>query len=121
MPNTRHSVGMFVADSLAKQLGAVWHFNQRCLGYVAVAEMMKQQVVILKPKLLMNLNGRSIARTGQSNICFHEFHELGGHFMQAKVFRLFFALFIYATLDGNDGIMCVFGYILTEAPKRVET
>ena len=64
LPNTRHSVGMLVVDCLSQQLGASWQFNRRSLGHVAVTKVNNRQLIMLKPTLAMNVNGKSISRTG---------------------------------------------------------
>ena len=64
LPNTRHSVGMLVVDCLSQQLGASWQFNRRSLGHVAVTKVNNHQLIMLKPTLAMNVNGKSISRTG---------------------------------------------------------
>ena len=64
LPDTRHSVGMLVVDCLAKHLGATWSLNARSMGHLAVTKMDNQQIILLKPTVLMNINGRSIAKTG---------------------------------------------------------
>ena len=71
LPGTRHSVGMSVVDHLASQLGATWKYNKQCIGYVAVSHMEGQQVVLLKPKLAMNINGRSIGRACKFYLTLH--------------------------------------------------
>ena len=68
MPSTRHSVGMRVVDGLARRLGTKWQYNGRCLGYLAVAQVNSRQVVLLKPKMAMNLNGRSVVRAGKERL-----------------------------------------------------
>lgn len=55
---------MLVVDCLAKHLGATWHLNMRSMGHLAVTKMDNQQIILLKPTVLMNINGRSIAKTG---------------------------------------------------------
>ena len=64
LPNTRHSVGMLVVDCLSQQLDASWQFNRRSLGHVAVTKVNNHQLIMLKPTLAMNVNGKSISRTG---------------------------------------------------------
>ncbi|CAH3018861.1 unnamed protein product [Porites evermanni] len=63
LPNTRHSVGMLVVDCLSQQLGTSWQFNRRSLGHVAVTKVNNRQLIMLKPTLAMNVNGKSISRT----------------------------------------------------------
>ena len=69
LPDTRHSVGMLVVDCLARQLGAIWHFNRRSIGHLAVTNVNDQEIILLKPTVAMNINGRSIARTGIDTQC----------------------------------------------------
>lgn len=66
MPNSRHSVGMQVVNKLAAQLGTSWRTERKtCGGMVAVYTLPnQQQCVLLKPKLAMNLNGKSVKKTG---------------------------------------------------------
>ena len=61
-PGTRHSVGMSVVDHLAKRLGATWKYNKQCIASVAVSQLNGRQIVLLKPKLAMNISGKSIGR-----------------------------------------------------------
>ena len=63
-PETRYSVGMLVVDTLAKYLGTYGHFNRQYLGYVAVTKVGHQELILLKPSVAMNLNGRSISKAG---------------------------------------------------------
>ena len=65
LPDTRHSVGMLVVDCLGKQLGATWQFNRKSMGHLAVTKMNDQQLILLKPTVVMNLNGKSISRAGK--------------------------------------------------------
>ena len=67
LPETRHSVGMLVVDCLGKILGADWQFNRGSMGHLAVMEVNNQWLILLKPTVVMNLNGKSIARTGTCN------------------------------------------------------
>lgn len=64
LPDTRHSIGMLVVDCLSKRLGAVWQFNKKLLGHSAVTEMNDGQLILFKPSVAMNINGRSIGRAG---------------------------------------------------------
>ena len=63
-PETRYSVGMLVVDTLVKYLGIYGHFNRQSLGYVAVTKVGHQELILLKPSVAMNLNGRSISKVG---------------------------------------------------------
>ena len=66
MPKTRHSVGMQVVNRLASQLGVQWRKDmKKCGGFVAVCDLCdEQKVIFLKPKVAMNVNGRSVHKTG---------------------------------------------------------
>lgn len=66
MPKTRHSVGMQVVNRLATQLGIQWRKDvKKCGGFVAVCNLCDQQkVILLKPKVAMNVNGSSVHKTG---------------------------------------------------------
>ncbi|XP_027039854.1 uncharacterized protein LOC113668177 [Pocillopora damicornis] len=53
---------MLVVDTLFKYLGTYGHFNRQSLGYVAVTKVGHQELILLKPSVAMNLNGRSISK-----------------------------------------------------------
>ncbi|KAL6114950.1 ptrh1 [Pungitius sinensis] len=64
MEGTRHSVGMAVLGALAARLGAAdrWRGDGRVSGEVVVSEVERTHVVLLRPRLLMNVNGVSVAK-----------------------------------------------------------
>lgn len=62
LPSTRHSVGMSALNHLADQLGIKWSYDKKCLGFVANYQTEKYELMLLKPKLAMNINGKSIFR-----------------------------------------------------------
>ena len=65
MPNTRHSVGMAAVDRLCRHLKASWSKDGDCQGDVAIATLDScQRFILLKPRLLMNINGRSVIKAG---------------------------------------------------------
>lgn len=64
LPDTRHSVGMFLVDCLGKQLAASWQFDRKSMGHIAATKINGQQLILLKPTVAMNLNGNSILKTG---------------------------------------------------------
>ncbi|XP_036864013.2 peptidyl-tRNA hydrolase isoform X1 [Manis javanica] len=66
LPGTRHSVGMAVLGQLAQRLGVAetWARDRRCAADVALASLGDAQLVLLRPRRLMNANGRSVARAG---------------------------------------------------------
>jgi len=68
MKPMRHSIGNMVVNSLALVLGLSWRSDRQCCGFICETENEKQeQIILLKPRLLMNINGRSIAKTGNNN------------------------------------------------------
>ncbi|XP_057581077.1 probable peptidyl-tRNA hydrolase isoform X6 [Hippopotamus amphibius kiboko] len=66
LPGTRHSVGMAVLGQLARRLGVAesWARDRRCAADLALASLGDAQLVLLRPRRLMNVNGRSVARAG---------------------------------------------------------
>lgn len=63
LPDTRHSVGMFLVDCLGKQLAVSWQFDRKSMGHIAATQINGQQFILLKPTVAMNLNGNSILKT----------------------------------------------------------
>ncbi|XP_047624442.1 probable peptidyl-tRNA hydrolase isoform X2 [Phacochoerus africanus] len=70
LPGTRHSVGMAVLGQLARRLGVAesWARDARCAADLALASLGDAQVVLLRPRRLMNNNGRSVARAGEPSV-----------------------------------------------------
>ncbi|XP_025060799.1 probable peptidyl-tRNA hydrolase isoform X2 [Alligator sinensis] len=66
LQGTRHNVGMAVLAQLAQKLNVTdqWRADRRCCADVAVANLEELDVVLLKPRRLMNVNGLSIANAG---------------------------------------------------------
>ncbi|XP_034785000.1 peptidyl-tRNA hydrolase isoform X5 [Pan paniscus] len=66
LPGTRHSVGMAVLGQLARRLGVAesWTRDRHCAADLALAPLGDAQLVLLRPRRLMNANGRSVARAG---------------------------------------------------------
>ncbi|XP_006074554.2 peptidyl-tRNA hydrolase isoform X2 [Bubalus kerabau] len=64
LPGTRHSVGMAVLGQLARRLGVAesWARDRRCAADLALASLGDAQLVLLRPRRLMNLNGHSVAQ-----------------------------------------------------------
>ncbi|XP_031161734.1 probable peptidyl-tRNA hydrolase isoform X2 [Sander lucioperca] len=64
MEGTRHSVGMAVLGALAARLGVAdrWRGDKHVSGEVIVSEVQQTHVVLLRPRLLMNVNGVSVAK-----------------------------------------------------------
>ncbi|XP_027629836.1 probable peptidyl-tRNA hydrolase isoform X5 [Tupaia chinensis] len=67
LPSTRHSVGMAVLGQLARRLGVAesWERDRRCAADLALAPLGDAQLVLLRPRRLMNANGRSVARAAE--------------------------------------------------------
>ncbi|XP_029019129.1 probable peptidyl-tRNA hydrolase isoform X2 [Betta splendens] len=65
LDGTRHSVGMAVLAALAARLGLAerWRGDKHVSGEVIVSEHVQRvHVVLLRPRLLMNINGVSVAK-----------------------------------------------------------
>ncbi|XP_030317157.1 probable peptidyl-tRNA hydrolase isoform X1 [Calypte anna] len=64
---TRHSVGMAVLDRLARQLAVAegWRADKRCCADVTMATAQGLELLLLKPRRLMNLNGLSVASAAE--------------------------------------------------------
>ncbi|KAH9500279.1 peptidyl-tRNA hydrolase protein 1 [Bulinus truncatus] len=56
--NTRHSVGFKAVDALATRLNIKWGKN----GSIGTTKLNHIRLTLFKPKALMNVNGRSVAR-----------------------------------------------------------
>ncbi|XP_010349632.1 peptidyl-tRNA hydrolase isoform X1 [Saimiri boliviensis] len=67
LPSTRHSVGMAVLGQLARRLGVAesWTRDRHCAADLALALLGDAQLVLLRPRRLMNANGRSVARAAE--------------------------------------------------------
>ena len=65
MKRMRHSIGMMVIDSLAARLGLQWKVESACKGYVIhTVTKSGNKLLLLKPRLFMNENGKSVSKTG---------------------------------------------------------
>jgi PTH1 family peptidyl-tRNA hydrolase len=58
---------MAVLGQLARRLGVAesWARDQRCAADLALAPLGDAQLVLLRPRRLMNANGRSVAQAGE--------------------------------------------------------
>ncbi|XP_074871274.1 peptidyl-tRNA hydrolase [Carettochelys insculpta] len=65
---TRHNVGMAVLDELAQKLnvGSQWGADRHCRADVTVANVKEAELVLMKPRRLMNVNGLSVASAAQT-------------------------------------------------------
>ena len=71
MESTRHSVGMAVLGALATRfsLADCWRSDKHVSAEVIVSEIEHTHVVLLRPRLLMNINGVSVAKAGEVTVC----------------------------------------------------
>ncbi|XP_057404801.1 probable peptidyl-tRNA hydrolase [Balaenoptera acutorostrata] len=73
LPGTRHSVGMAVLGQLARRLGVAesWERDRRCAADLALASLGDAHLVLLRPRRLMNVNGRSVGAvwTDAEEVC----------------------------------------------------
>uniref|UniRef100_A0A670YF02 Peptidyl-tRNA hydrolase 1 homolog n=1 Tax=Pseudonaja textilis TaxID=8673 RepID=A0A670YF02_PSETE len=62
-PGTRHSVGMAVLNHLASKLDVAdqWKRDKRCCADMVVARLGEAELLLMKPRKFMNLNGISLA------------------------------------------------------------
>ncbi|XP_048368120.1 probable peptidyl-tRNA hydrolase [Sphaerodactylus townsendi] len=69
---TRHSVGMAMLNHLANKLSVAdqWKMDRRCCGDVAIAKLDNMELVLMKPRRLMNVNGLCVAGAGERNSSF---------------------------------------------------
>ncbi|XP_033828862.2 probable peptidyl-tRNA hydrolase [Periophthalmus magnuspinnatus] len=67
MDGTRHNVGRAVLDCLAVRLGASgrWRGDRQLSSELIVCDLDGGRVILLKPKLLMNVNGAAVAKAVQ--------------------------------------------------------
>uniref|UniRef100_A0A8K9Y4H6 peptidyl-tRNA hydrolase n=1 Tax=Oncorhynchus mykiss TaxID=8022 RepID=A0A8K9Y4H6_ONCMY len=72
MNGSRHSVGMAVLEALAARLRLAesWHGDRHVSGEVIVSDIQDTQIVLLRPRLLMNINGVSVAKAGEDSCLF---------------------------------------------------
>lgn len=101
MNGSRHSVGMAVLTRIAENLGALdsWRSDRQVSGEVIVTEHQDVQLVLLRPKLLMNVNGVSVAKAGTRHIVL-------GHVMAVQIHKTLH-IFICILRHVNMLIDCV--------------
>lgn len=68
MKPMRHSIGSMVVNALASALGLSWRVEGKCRGYICETQNDQNHFVLLKPRLLMNVNGRSVVKTGEDEV-----------------------------------------------------
>ncbi|XP_070303058.1 peptidyl-tRNA hydrolase-like isoform X2 [Salvelinus sp. IW2-2015] len=78
MNSSRHSVGMAVLEALASRLGVAdsWRGDRHVSGEVIVSDIQDTQIVLLRPRLLMNINGVSVAKAGEESCLLDVFYIL---------------------------------------------
>ena len=71
---SRHNVGFFVVDELARRwrLGEA-SYDRHCDGLLRQAERSGERVLLLQPQTYMNLSGRSVAGLWR----FYQYHSEG--------------------------------------------
>uniref|UniRef100_A0A8C7M6H7 peptidyl-tRNA hydrolase n=1 Tax=Oncorhynchus mykiss TaxID=8022 RepID=A0A8C7M6H7_ONCMY len=81
MNSSRHSVGMAVLEALASRLGVAgnWRGDRHVSGEVIVSDIQDTQIVLLRPRLLMNINGVSVAKAGEESCLLDPEHILLVH------------------------------------------
>lgn len=69
MDGTRHSIGMAVLSALAARLSVAdrWRVDKHVSAEVIVSDE-HTGVVLLRPRLLMNINGVSVAKAGEVTV-----------------------------------------------------
>ncbi|KAM9117001.1 peptidyl-tRNA hydrolase isoform 2-T2 [Pangshura tecta] len=65
---TRHNVGMAVLNQLAQKLNVAdqWKTDRRCRADVTIANVEEAELVLMKPRRLMNINGLSVASAAET-------------------------------------------------------
>ena len=69
MPDTRHSIGMSVVNRLATHFGVQWMKDRDTQSLTASYPLNEHaQMVLIKSKKFMNLNGKTVGRAGKKKI-----------------------------------------------------
>uniref|UniRef100_A0A8C3RZE9 peptidyl-tRNA hydrolase n=1 Tax=Chelydra serpentina TaxID=8475 RepID=A0A8C3RZE9_CHESE len=65
---TRHNVGMAVLNQLAQKLNVAgeWKADRRCCADVTITNVEEAELVLMKPRRLMNINGLSVASAAET-------------------------------------------------------
>ncbi|XP_070614936.1 peptidyl-tRNA hydrolase [Erythrolamprus reginae] len=66
-PGTRHSVGMAVLNHLASKLDVAdqWKRDKQCCADVVMASLGEAEILLVKPRKFMNLNGISLVTAAE--------------------------------------------------------
>ena len=68
MSKTRHSVGMEAVNRLAEHIGGGWIKDKATSSYTAIVQLTEDtQLVLIKSRKYMNLNGISVKRAGKNH------------------------------------------------------
>ena len=71
LPGTRHSVGMEVTDKLSQTFGVRFKKEKECQSMIAKTVVSGVTVILAKPRIPMNLNGRAAGKTGIARCTYH--------------------------------------------------
>ncbi|CAM5102909.1 unnamed protein product [Natator depressus] len=65
---TRHNMGMAVLNQLAQKLNIAdqWKADRRCCADVTITNVEEAELVLMKPRRLMNINGLSVASAAET-------------------------------------------------------
>ncbi|XP_038230105.1 probable peptidyl-tRNA hydrolase isoform X2 [Dermochelys coriacea] len=65
---TRHNVGMAVLNQLAQKLNVAdqWKVDRHCCADVTITNVEEAELVLMKPRRLMNINGLSVASAAET-------------------------------------------------------
>src|SRR4051812_36970488 len=63
---TKHNMGMICLDQLHKQMGLMdWKFDSKIGGYMSELCIADQNIILFKPKTLMNISGNPVCKALQ--------------------------------------------------------
>ncbi|XP_050413482.1 peptidyl-tRNA hydrolase [Patella vulgata] len=120
LPSTRHNIGMMFVDRLAAQLNARWiNESKRCKGYVTSCFVSDDvELVLLKPKEPMNLNGTSVYKTALH----YKISPENVYIVQDELDRSLGRISIKSggSSRGHNGVKSVMNSLKTDAFLRVK-
>lgn len=118
LPGTRHSVGMQLVKKLAGFLDITLEKKRDCLGFVGEKELSHINVVLLKPKQAMNINGTSVHKTAKKyNIPAENVYVVHDD-LDKKVGKV--GLKEKGSAGGHNGVRSVLQCFKTDAITRVK-
>ncbi|KAK9728987.1 hypothetical protein K7432_000625 [Basidiobolus ranarum] len=132
-PDTRHNIGMMVVDHLAERLGLSWSIHKPWKAHVArmtwsqtsVFKSGKEkqelteniELILLKPKVLMNLSGVSVAAAVRElNLPIANLLVLHDD-MQRDLTKMSFKL--SGSANGHNGIKSIINLLKTDEFQRL--